>query len=469
MRILAIETSCDDTGVAILEATGIFSHGRVRISRVTQSGTSERFSHAKLLADLVSSQTKVHAPWGGVVPMLAKREHQRNLLPLLKQALKETKLLKISKFYPERSQRAKFLNLKSILEREPVLQKRILPFLKKYQKPEIDLIAVTVGPGLEPALWVGVNFARVLAYFWNLPIIQVNHVRAHISANFIENKIGGVSNKLFPAVALIVSGGHTQLILIKVSGGTPSEGRPASPQLQRGERPDVCRDRVGVGARERGTPPDEKKDFIYEILGETRDDAAGEAFDKAAKMLNLGYPGGPVISQQAAKFNSQFPITKNPKNSKIQNTKYKIQIKLPRPMINSNDFDFSFSGLKTATLYLLQKMTKNQIKKLTPAICAEFQQAVIDVLIAKTIRAAKRYGAKSVILSGGVAANDLLRKNLSLATNYSSLNFLVPSKNYCTDNAAMIAYAAYLNLINKKQTEFKSWQKLQAQGNLRIK
>ncbi len=435
MRILAIETSCDDTGVALLE-----------INAKNQS---------RLLADLVSSQIKIHAPWGGVVPMLAKREHQRNLLPLLKQTLKENKLLKISKFpaspaggqfpnskftpldnlksnraiIPEpksQIQNTKYKILNTILEREPELLKNLSPFLKKYQKPDIDSIAVTIGPGLEPALWVGVNFARALAYFWDLPVMAVNHVEAHISANFIENKVGADSKKIFPAVCLVVSGGHTQLILIKKFGS-------------------------------------------YQILGETRDDAAGEAFDKVAKMLNLGYPGGPIISRLAEKFNSQIP---NPK-SQI-NTEYKIQIQLPRPMINSNDFDFSFSGLKTAALYLIKKLTNAQIKKLTPAICAEFQQVVVDVLTTKTIRAAKKYNAKTIMLSGGVAANDLLRETLKhetekLKTDKLTPNFFVPPKNLCTDNAVMIAYAACLNLKNKKRPRHNNWQNLKAQANLRIK
>jgi N6-L-threonylcarbamoyladenine synthase len=208
------------------------------------------------------------------------------------------------------------------------------------------------------------------------------------------------SNFEFPAIALLVSGGHTQLVLIKDIGK-------------------------------------------YKILGETRDDAAGECFDKVAKLLNLGYPGGPAVAAQATKY-------------KKQDTKYK----LPRPMINHKNYDFSFSGLKTAVLYLLRDMKDVNI----PVLCKETQQAIIDVLIDKTIRAAKEYKVKTVILSGGVAANDELRKQLKSkiqTTNYKLLKFLVPTKNLCTDNAAMIAVAGYYN----KPT---NWRKLKADANLRI-
>jgi N6-L-threonylcarbamoyladenine synthase len=413
MRILAIETSCDDTGIAILE--------------------SNSRSQPKILADLVSSQVKIHAPWGGVVPMLAKREHQKNLVPILEQGLKETDLLALlGHSDPANAGEESLANastaarirgksfglrlqddntLKTILNREPELLKKIIPFLKKYQRPDIDLIAVTIGPGLEPALWVGVNFARALAYVWNLPIAPINHLEAHLGAALAfgtERKSSAIPKNLFPAVCLIVSGGHTQLILMRDFGE-------------------------------------------YRILGETRDDAAGEAFDKVAKMLNLGYPGGPIISQIA---NRQSPIAK--------------KISLPRPMINTKDFDFSFSGLKTAALYLTKKLTKAQLKNFTPAIAAEFQQAIVDVLVAKTIRAAKEFKAKTVLLAGGVASNNLLRNTLSLATNHLSLNFLVPPKNFCTDNAAMVAYTAYLEKTTFEKKYRFNWKKIKADANLTI-
>ncbi len=423
MKILAIETSCDDTGVAILKYY--------------------KNSPPELLANLVSSQIKIHAPFGGVVPMLAKREHQKNLVPILQQALKEANLL-LPEQAPQLRGASKAPNLstlrqpadrsenklKEILDREPELLKRLCVFFKKYQKPDIDAIAVTVGPGLEPALWVGVNCARALAFFWNLPIIPINHIEAHISANWLT-PIGGSYQPLttdyqlfFPAVCLVVSGGHTQLILIKKFGQ-------------------------------------------YEILGETRDDAAGEAFDKLAKMLNLGYPGGPIVAQLADKFKSLptslYKGRSTPSFLKEGWGGFNNPVKLPRPMINSGDYDFSFSGLKTAALYFVKTLDKKTLKKLIPAIAAEFQQAVVDVLVTKTIRAAKEFKAKTVLLSGGVAANDLLRKTLKLETEKLKTDFLVPLKNFCTDNAAMIALAAY-----QKNQKKSSWQNLKADSNLRI-
>lgn len=391
MKILAIETSCDDTGIAILEY--------------------DRTTQPKILADFVSSQIKIHAPWGGVVPMLAKREHQRNLLPLLKKALEKNPKSQIPNSKQIPSPKSKIETLNKILEREPELLKKLLPFLKKHSRPDIDYIAVTHGPGLEPALWVGVNFARALSFWWNIPLLAINHIEGHLCANFSSQKIIA-DKKLFPALALIVSGGHTQLILIKKLGR-------------------------------------------YKIIGETRDDAAGEAFDKVAKMLGLGYPGGPIISHLAAQSLNRSVI--QPLN----------RFSLPRPMLNSGDFDFSFSGLKTAVLYLLQKMAPAQIKKLTPAIAAEFQQAVIDVLTAKTLAAAKEYNAQTIILAGGVAANKALGNSLSFAASTSSLNFLVPPINLCMDNAAMIALAAYWQL-DQKRAKLANWQSLKANANLRI-
>jgi len=405
MIILAIETSCDETSIAVLQA--------------------EKDGGFSILSNIVSSQVAIHAPYGGVVPMLAKREHQRNLLPVLKQALEESRLLKVqSSNFKVKNGKAKFKILEELLNREETLFKKLTPFLKKYEKPDIDLIAVTNGPGLEPALWVGVNFAKALALSWDLPVMPINHVEAHITANWLE-PIGANSKSPargearqkrqitkpkqieFPILSLIVSGGHTQLVLMRDFGQ-------------------------------------------YKILGETRDDAAGEAFDKLAKMLNLGYPGGPIVAKLAQSIDVRHQ-----------------QIKFPRPMLNSKDYDFSFSGLKTAALYFIKTLSPAQLKKLTPAICAEFQQAAIDVLVSKTIRAAKEYNAKTVLLSGGVASNDLLRKTLSLATEHLSLNFSVPPKNFCTDNAAMIALTTYLKTQNLKPKTY-NWQKIQVNANSRI-
>lgn len=403
IKILAIETSCDETAAAVIEAKG---------------GKSQ--PHFKILSNIVSSQIKIHRPYGGVVPNLAKRSHQRNLVPVLKKTLEEAKLLKKnpkSKIRnPKQIQNTKYKILNTILEREEILKPKVIQFLKKYQTPKINLIAVTRGPGLAPALWPGVNFAKALAYFWQKPIIGINHLEGHILANWLKNipntKYQIPNTKIsFPIVSLIVSGGHTQLVLMKDLGK-------------------------------------------YKLIGETRDDAAGECFDKVARILGLGYPGGPAIAAAAAKF-------------RIKNSQ--LRIKLPRPMINTKDYDFSFSGLKTAVLYLVKNIEKTQ--KMTAAsrsaIAAECQQAVIDVLISKTLRAAKNFHAKTVILAGGVAANKELRRQFVEKINKELPTVIVrlPLAKFCTDNASMIAAAAYFHTLKK---DFTDWEKLTADANLRL-
>lgn len=346
MLVLGIDTSCDDTAVAVLKI---------------------RNSKLEILSNIVSSQVKLHAKYGGVYPFLAKREHIKNLPLVFRRA---TKNIDVS---------------------------------------EIDLICVTSGPGLEPCLWQGVNFAKELAEKLKKPLIPVNHIEAHILANFIDRGSASVS---FPAVCLVVSGGHTQLILMREIGR-------------------------------------------YKLIGETRDDAAGECFDKTARILGLGYPGGPAISQQAAKWKSQIP---NPN----------FHIKLPRPMMYAKDYDFSFSGLKTAVLYEFKKrpLKIRKSKEYIQAMCHEVQQAIIDVLIHKTIKAAKDFRVKSIILGGGVAANKELRKQFAerIEKEIPNTKYLMPDIKYCTDNAAMIAVTAYFN----RKKAIKNWQKIEVNANLKI-
>jgi len=368
--ILAIETSCDDTCIALLEA---------------KDQLKPKF---KILSNIVSSQVEVHKKWGGVYPTLAKREHQKNLPKVFKKAMEKAK------------------------------------------NPKIDLIAVTVGPGLEPCLWIGVNFAKDLAQEINLPIVAINHIEAHIFANFIK-KIQDTKcplfthskiRVLFPAVCLVVSGGHTQLILMK-------------------------------NYRAKGDISSKAHYRNYKILGETRDDAAGECLDKVARILGLSYPGGPVIETEA--------------RCRIKDKKYRIQ--LPRPMISQKNYDFSFSGLKTAVLYHFKNQSEKdrKSKKYTRAMCKEVQQAGIDVLIRKTIKAAKDYKAKTIILGGGVAANRELRKQLQEKTKKELPNtkYLTPDTYYCTDNAAMVGVAAYFSWL---KGNIKSWKKIKADANLKI-
>ncbi len=340
MIILGIDTSCDDTCISL-----------VKIENKKPS--------FEVLANIISSQVKLHAKYGGVYPSLAKREHQKNLPFVLKGAIKGINISKI------------------------------------------DLIGVTNGPGLEPCLWTGVNFARDLADKFKKPLIPVNHIEAHILVNWLET-----NNVSMPAICLIVSGGHTILFLMKEIGK-------------------------------------------YKLLGETRDDAAGECFDKVARILGLGYPGGPVIAVEAAKY-------------KIQDTRYKIQ--LPRPMIYTKDYDFSFSGLKTAVLYRYQK-SRIKNREYKQAMCKEIQQAIIDVLIHKTIKAAKDYGAKTIILGGGVVANEELRGQFQskIEKELPNTKYLKPNTEFCTDNAVMAAISAYFH--KKEKIDL---QQIKANANLKI-
>ncbi|TFG35934.1 MAG: tRNA (adenosine(37)-N6)-threonylcarbamoyltransferase complex transferase subunit TsaD [Parcubacteria group bacterium] len=355
MIILAIETSCDDTCVAIVEAK------KNKFGQVS----------FKILSNTVSSQVKLHAKYGGVYPALAKREHQKNLPIICKKALKKA-------------------------------------------GKNIDLISVTAGPGLEPCLWTGINFATDLAEKLKKPIVPTNHIEAHILANFIDkNKPLKIRSRIFPAVCLVVSGGHTQLILMK-----------------------------GVGR--------------YQILGETRDDAAGECFDKTARILGLGYPGGPIISRLAEKqAKERDPVSD------------KLKIYLPRPMISQKNYDFSFSGLKTAVLYDFKSRTdkKRRSKEYIQKMALEIQQSIIDVLIKKTLNAARGCGAESVILGGGVTANKELRKQLeqSIDRQRMKTNLLAPEQSLCTDNALMTAVAGFFQSAKRKK-----WKIIKANANLKI-
>ncbi|MDD5552026.1 MAG: tRNA (adenosine(37)-N6)-threonylcarbamoyltransferase complex transferase subunit TsaD [Candidatus Pacebacteria bacterium] len=375
MKILAIDTSCDETCAAVLE---------------------EKNGKIKIKSNVVSSQIKVHKKYGGVVPGLAKREHEKNLTKVLEESLKKAGLLK-----KDKKNKKSFKEIDKILEREKELLKLTKKFLKDYKKPDIDFIAVTKGPGLEPCLWTGINFAKALSFFWEKPIIPVNHLKGHILVNLLEKK-----EIKFPAIALVASGGHTELVFIK----------------------------------------DIKN---YKLLGETRDDAAGECLDKVAKIINLPYPGGPEIEKLA----------------KIGNPK---AYSLPRPMITSKDYDFSFSGLKTAVLYLTKKIGKRKLKskKTKSDIAASSQQAIIDVLISKTIKAAKDKKAKTILFGGGVVANKELRKQMKkkMKMELPKINYIEPKVSLSTDNAVMIGITGLLS--KKKMIPFKNLSKIKAKANI---
>lgn len=298
-----------------------------------------------LKSNIVSSQL-VHQRYGGVVPELASRAHQQLIIPVVDEALRTAGIS------PE----------------------------------QLQGVAVTYGPGLAGALLVGVNFAKAFAYSLEIPFIGVNHMEAHIYANFIEEP-----KPHFPFLCLIVSGGHTQLVVVR-------------------------------------------EEFHHELLGETLDDAAGEAYDKVGKMLGLGFPGGPAIDKCAAEGNPKF-------------------VQFPRSFLNDQSFDFSFSGIKTSVLYWLKDHGSDPshgMLKLTPEernnLCASFQAAVVDVLVGKTLNAAKKFSINDVAIAGGVSANSELRRRLMMEAKHRGLSLFIPKFEFCTDNAAMIAMTGYMKL-----------------------
>lgn len=346
MLILGIESSCDDTSAALVQAD---KDGFVVLSEKT------------------ASQIEVHKKYGGVVPEIAGRKHAENILPVIEEVLKNQK------------------------------------------KPEV--ICVTSGPGLITGLLVGVEAAKSLSYLWNIPLVSVNHINGHIHSVELKPEKTEIQ---FPAVCLVVSGGHTELILMKSHNE-------------------------------------------FELIGKTRDDAVGETFDKIAKLVGFDYPGGAKISKTAEGGNTKA-------------------IKFPRPMIKEG-YEFSFAGLKTAALYWLHDNasevpdSKPKTYSLEPKtlsdFCASFEQTIVDVLITKTMRAAKAHQPKTIILAGGVSANKKLRNTLQeeITKKFPDTKIYIPEMKYTMDNAAMIAVAGYYNAINKEYTD---WNNVEANPNWRI-
>jgi len=335
MKILAIESSCDDTSAAILEETT----GKIQI-----------------LSEKTASQIDVHKKYGGVIPEVAGREHAKNILPLIEEVC------------------------------------------ARQSKP--DAIAVTTNPGLITGLMVGISAAQNLSYLWDIPVISVNHIEGHLHSPFLESKLD-FENQEMPILALTVSGGHTEIILIKNWGE-------------------------------------------YEKIGGTVDDAAGETFDKVAKMLGFEYPGGPKISKFAEEGNRKA-------------------IDFPRPMIKKDNYNMSFSGLKTAALYWLRDYKENnpteEVRDLVMHdFCASIEEAIVDTLVHKTIRAARNFKPKSIFLVGGVSANKRLREKLEKGAEALGIPCVLANPKYSMDNAAMIGAAA---IRKAKKGAFTPWQELE--------
>ncbi len=352
--ILGLETSCDETSVALLDVAPLRPSGFGG-----QAGKLPSPS-VRLVKHIVSSQIEIHAKYGGVVPEVAARTHVAEVVSLLTKTLGKNPL------------------------------------------DQFDAIAVTRGPGLATALRVGIQAAQTLAWLSGKPIIGVNHLEGHLASAWLlpENR----RKWQFPALALLVSGGHTELVLMK----------------------DFCK---------------------YKVVGSTRDDAAGEAFDKSAKLLGLGYPGGPAISRHAAKGRDDA-------------------FNLPRPMLHEG-LDMSFSGLKTAIRNLIEKEHLKGNQKKVNDICASIEAAIVDVLITKTIRAAEQYDVNAVLLVGGVSANTRLREDLSNAvrTQLKGVTMLKTAVPFSTDNAAMIAAAGAWRLLKGEKDD---WKKLDADPELEL-
>jgi N6-L-threonylcarbamoyladenine synthase len=422
MIILGIETSCDETALALIETRG---------------------AEYRIINSLVHSQADLHSAYGGVFPSLAKREHSKNLVPLLKKlfdGLDPNSLVgsnsnvRVVNGTKLTVSNAKFNEIINSYEKELAGQNSDLlesilhsnsqaktPDVENFLQniPAIDLIAVTEGPGLEPALWVGINFALILSKLWDIPVMPINHMEGHIVGSLIDtDKAFGTWQRLkelpLPSIALLISGGHTELV--KIESGK------------------------------------------YTIIGQTKDDAVGEAFDKVARLLELPYPGGPHISKLAFE---------------AREKNIKAATKLPRPMINSGDLDFSFSGLKTAVLYNVRK----EIERLAPSepnnvgtltyeykagLAREFEDSVTDVLVSKLKSAIEKTEAKSIIIGGGVSANHNLCEAFKIVAAKYNIPLLLPSRHITGDNALMIALAGAINNCIEKLT---SGAKIGAKGS----
>lgn len=388
MNILSIESSADETAVSVVQVDGEFPDATYT-----------------LLGNSLRSQVELHNKYGGIFPTMAKREHAKAITPLLILALEEAEMLcsEASQLTPEQTEQ-----LHTLLSREPEMAEALITFFETYSKPEIDLIAVTAGPGLEPALWVGINAAKALALIWNVQVVPANHMEGHILASIYDaDRDDQLSEVAFPAIALLISGGHTELVKMETWA-------------------------------------------TYEKIGETRDDAVGECFDKVARMMGLPYPGGPAISKLAGK-------------ARVKNLPpYKDD--LPAPMLHSKDLDFSFSGLKTAVRYALEGVTLSETDQM--ALSRDFEDVVAEVLLKKTTDAIEQTGAQSLVIGGGVSANQYLRQrfNTHFLETHPDLAVYFPMPGLSTDNSIMIALAGHAK-AEGKLTPAAASELIRADGN----
>ncbi|MBP6912406.1 MAG: tRNA (adenosine(37)-N6)-threonylcarbamoyltransferase complex transferase subunit TsaD [Candidatus Pacebacteria bacterium] len=390
VKILAIETSCDETAIALLACTN-------------QNDTSVNLlGNISILGNTVSSQAQLHAEFGGVYPALAKREHAKNIVPVLIDTLNQAGLQTDGKYIFTDEQKT---YLKNLFNHEPELYENFINDLPAIENNKIDSIAITTGPGLEPALWVGINFAKALNYIWGVPLTPVNHMEGHILSPLLSPTAPESSNKFeLPALALLISGGHTEIVYVPELG-------------------------------------------VYQKIGQTLDDAVGEAFDKVARLLGLPYPGGPQISKLA----------------QIDRLSHaKATLDLPKPMLHSGDLNMSFSGLKTAVLYMVQKLKEASItKELSDEqkqnIARSFEDSVTEVLVKKVLKAIEQYGGdesvKTILVGGGVSANTFIKQNLTNAVQKYDANISVifPESELSTDNAIMIGMVGALKSFGKNQ------------------
>ena len=516
IKILAIETSCDETAAAVIGCAGEISNDQFSVSNQLNNLTMKQWQNKDskyypvILSNVVSSQIDLHAKTGGVVPEVASRAHMESIIPVIQEALSQG----ISNFqFP----------ISNEISNDKISNKANQANSANEANPlsQITHIAVTAGPGLIGSLLVGFNTAKAMAYALDLPIVPINHIEGHIysalaeqnpndkiqitnKSQILNSKTNEVPTKQglpgsrsegigtnqaneaiikFPILALTVSGGHTSLTLMRDHG-------------------------------------------VYETIGQTRDDAAGEAFDKVAKLLNLGYPGGPAVSRLADEYRKKNPNYKIQISNKIQSSNPKktnrlttnnYRLVLPRPMINDKSFDFSFSGLKTAVLDVVRQYSSSessnrevfdssrQARTISDnrkaEICAAFEDATVDVLVTKTLRAAEKYQPKSIILAGGVAANKRLRHELAdrlsqipksklqISNKFQNPNsknpneaneapkgplsegannlikLLLPPAELCGDNAAMIGMAAYYHIL---RGDTKKWNQIKIDSNLKM-